>query len=614
MSLPQLNVVETEVKVAEELVDFVGLNLEQNMSGHHVFEIKVNYKPNKPNVWSTTPETLFEQLGETVSIKFTHAESGETSEFNGLITNVKVGGSNGDQGFVILQGGSPTLLLDMDPSMGSFMDYTLSNIISETLENTGVGIELVDNATFTTIMPYISRYKESSYAFMARLATACGDWFYYDGQKLILGNPGIENDTKVSFDMELSDIVISAKVNSLNTEIYDYDSAESDYKEDAPVENIDGINSYMRVALDKSSPFFPNPAKLPTNRFMVDENDIVAQMRAIYSRKYSQMSTISAKSNTCAIRIGELVTTRLPESLQQDVGPDLGRYRVTKITHVIDDKGLYSNLFEGVAGMTESILNDTIAQPTAYPEVATIVENEDPNTLGRVKVRFLWMSDDQTSNWIRVQTPNLGAAENNESMHGFHFIPAIDDQVMVAFEHGDPSKPYVTGSLFHRDNAAGALPDNVKSKIVSASGHTIELDDTEGEEKINIYDTEGSIITFDTAAQSLFIQSTENIEITAKNISINAEENITIAASGNVDIAAEGDLNNQAQGNVAIQSSGDTTVGSGGALALEATSDATMAGMNAIIEGSVSAELNATQTKVTGSAMTEVSGGIVKVN
>ena len=37
-------------------------------------------------------------------------------------------------------------------------------------------------------------------------------------------------------------------------------------------------------------------------------------------------------------------------------------------------------------------------------------------------------------------------------------------------------------------------------------------------------------------------------------------------------------------------------------------------GVNSMIEGSTGAELNGAQTKVTGSAMAEVTGGVVKVN
>ncbi len=614
MSLAQLNLVDAEVLVAGEAVDFETLQLHQTMSGHHKFEIKVNYRPDKPTVWTVTPEKLFEQLGENLHITFTHKESGEVTEFDGIITNVNVEGSNGDQGYVVLQGGSPTILLDMDPSMGGYTEYTLSNIVSEVLENSGVGLELNNQAQFTSIIPYAARYKETSFAFLSRMAASCGDWFYYDGSKLNLGNPNIENDTRAAFDMELSKIAISAGLGNLNMELYDYDAVTNDYKEDAPVKNIEGINSYMRVALDKSEPLFPNVNKMATNRAMVDENDIVAQMRAVYSKKYSKMSVFSAQSNTCAIRLGELVTTRLPESLQQDVGPDLGRYRVLEIHHEIDQSGIYRNTFKGVAGMTETIPTDHIVQPVAFPELAMVVENQDPEALGRVKVRFLWMGDDVTTNWIRVQTSNIGVDESNDGLHGLYFIPSLNDQVMVSFEHGDPSRPYVSGSLVHADNAAGVQADHTISKIVTASGHTIELNDTEGEETIKIYDNEGSIIIFDTQAKSLTINATETIDIAAKNINITAEENITIGAQGNIDIAAEGDLINQAQGNVSLQSDGDTTLKSSGAVAVEATSDATISGMNAVIEGSVGAELNGAQTKVTGSAMTEVSGGIIKLN
>jgi hypothetical protein len=50
------------------------------------------------------------------------------------------------------------------------------------------------------------------------------------------------------------------------------------------------------------------------------------------------------------------------------------------------------------------------------------------------------MTEDQSSNRIRVQAQNVGLSENNENRHGLMFIPAIHDQVMVSFEHGDLSE------------------------------------------------------------------------------------------------------------------------------------------------------------------------------
>ena len=80
-------------------------------------------------------------------------------------------------------------------------------------------------------------------------------------------------------DYQLSDkmaaLNISAGLEQLNTELYDYDPNTDDYKEDAAPESIDGVNSYMRVAKDRSSNFYKEPAKLPAGRAMIDESDII---------------------------------------------------------------------------------------------------------------------------------------------------------------------------------------------------------------------------------------------------------------------------------------------------------------------------------------------------
>ena len=107
----------------------------------------------------------------------------------------------------------------------------------------------------------------------------------------------------------------------------------------------------------------------------------------------------------------------------------------------------------------------------------------------------------------------------------------------------------------HAQNKFQTDANNFKA-IRTRSGHTIELNNTEGEEKINIYDNEGSIITFDTQAKSLTINATENIEIGAKNIKIVAEENIDIQAKGNITKAAEGDVSIQSKGATDIQGNG----------------------------------------------------------
>src|SRR5690554_2214990 len=608
-----LNQVDVTIQIDGSTCDYETLPLHQSMHGHHSFEILVNYKPNKPSLWSTTPERVFEQLGVAVDIKMEHLVTGELTEFAGVVTNIQVGGRDGDQGYARLFGGSPTLLLDRGPSMGAYVDYTLGNLVSEELEGSGVKVELESKPIFEGILPYAVKYRETSWQFLSRMAALCGEWFYYDGQKLVLGNPKREDTTRAAFDVELQSLNISAGLEQLNTELYDYDPNTDDYKEDAAPESIDGVNSYMRVAKDRSSGIYKEPAKLPAGRAMIDESDIMATTRAHFSRVYSQSSVFEAVSNTCAIRVGELVTTRLPESLQKDCGPDLGRYRVLSITHIVDQKGLYRNKFKGVAGATETLpLPEGFKAPMAFPEPATVTDNADPDKLGRVQVRFFWQDQDATSNWMRVQTPGAGTSAVIEKNRGFWFVPEIGDQVMVAFEQGDPSRPFVAGSLFHMNNTSGMVADNNIKAITTRSGHTIEFDDTDGAEKIHIRDNGGSVITFDTQEKSLLISSMETLNLSAKNVNIAAEENVTIGAQQNVELAAEADVSAVAKGNVALQSDGDSSVAAKGAVNIEAKQDVAINGMNAAVEGKQKADLKGMQTTVQGQ-MTAVQGASGKV-
>src|SRR5690554_1075392 len=87
--------------------------------------------------------------------------------------------------------------------MGAYVDYTLGNLVSEELEGSGVKVELESKPIFEGILPYAVKYRETSWQFLSRMAALCGEWFYYDGQKLVLGNPKREDTTRAAFDVEL---------------------------------------------------------------------------------------------------------------------------------------------------------------------------------------------------------------------------------------------------------------------------------------------------------------------------------------------------------------------------------------------------------------------------
>jgi uncharacterized protein involved in type VI secretion and phage assembly len=105
---------------------------------------------------------------------------------------------------------------------------------------------------------------------------------------------------------------------------------------------------------------------------------------------------------------------------------------------------------------------------------------------------------------------------------------------MVGFEMGDPSRPYVMGSLFHRDNTSGAAKDNNIKTITTRSGHTIEFnDDEKGDWGITIKDKNGNIIHLDTKGKNMEVAAPETMTLRAKNINIEAKESMSLHSGDN---------------------------------------------------------------------------------
>src|SRR5262245_16193614 len=140
--------------------------------------------------------------------------------------------------------------------------------------------------------------------------------------------------------------------------------------------------------------------------------------------------------------------------------------------------------------MSQSLL-DLLSQGPApdriYGVVSGIVtNNQDPDKLGRVKVRFPWLSESDESWWARVATPMAGKDR------GAYFLPEVDDEVLVAFEHGQVDHPFVIGCLWNgKDDApeSNADGENNHRTIKSRSGHVLRFNDKSGSETIEIIDT-----------------------------------------------------------------------------------------------------------------------------
>lgn len=166
-----------------------------------------------------------------------------------------------------------------------------------------------------------------------------------------------------------------------------------------------------------------------------------------------------------------------------------------------------------------------------YPALVTDVV--DPNKQGRVKVRLPWSPDAGNSSyeaWARIATLMAG---NNR---GTWFIPDKNDEVLVAFEGGNPRRPYVIGALWNGQDAPpeemdGAGDNNVKT-ILSRQGVRITLDDTDGAVKLRLETPGGQSIVLSDADNSIVAEDSNGNTIKME------AQGITLTASGTLEIDA----------------------------------------------------------------------------
>ena len=520
------NQVHATVSIDGENRNYTRISLVQKFGQHHYFDIEVLCSPLvKENVWHHEREEMIALQGKTVVIRMKHEFSGDESIFKGIITSIGMDGDKGVSGTLHYRGYSTTILLESGRTMDSFTDATLGEIVSEVVEKYGNGISIVNNPAFKSRIPYVQMQEESAYEFLRRLAWQYGEWFYYNGQVLYFGNPYKEKDENLVYDIDMDSMHFSSCVAPFHFSRHDYlsDSHMDMFGDDS--EAVRGINTYLANAMKTSEGMFRSQTTMYSHTAAGHPLDIEHFTAVEKGRNVASLIWMTGNTKTCRVRIGEPVVVQIPPNMCKR--RDMGRYRIVELTHRIEVSGGYANSFKGIPASMEYIPTEDMRMPVAHAMLAEVTDNADPENLGRVQVQFAWQkSRNKTTNWIRVRSLDAGSSETVSKNRGFVFVPEIGDQVMVDFELGDPCRPFVSGSMFHRNNGKGGNADNSIKTIITRSGHTFTFDDTKGEESITLKDKNGNMLHINTQHNKIEITATDNMYLNANNVYINAESNI----------------------------------------------------------------------------------------
>lgn len=571
---------------------FESLILEQKMNSCHRFEVVREFF-SQDELWQAKPEELVGMIGARVLIHLEHLGGDHPYEFSGWVTDVQI-----DSGEDFLRthehrhrsnkvriiGQGDVVKLDGIPTMNSYIDKQLSDIVALTTK--GSRFEVKCNPKYKGILPYAMQYGESNFDFLNRLSRIYGELFYYDGRTLFFGLPDDPSTEDLYVDQDLTSLRTYSSAIPRKYTGYGYLPMEDQFVRTPESFESNSEHHLLKTITERSDYLFSEKGVMETGTPAYYETHLYDMVDNRRLDAAGRMLNIEGETRTCRLKLGGLVNIFFPHKMNV---PWLGQYRITQITHRIDKNGNYSNHFLAMPSKYEYVPERFKHKVIAYPEVATVSDNNDPQGQGRVQVQFYWQKPlSLTTNWLRVQTPDAGSSDKVSNNRGLVTIPEIGDQVMVGFEHGDPHRPFVMGSLFHGKCGKGGDIENHLKSISTRSGHHILFnDDEKGDWSITIRDQGGNVIHLDTKGKNIEISALEKIKMSAKDIVMEAQNEMFLSSGkktqqsiggdfvhfvgGKAQIDIKDDMALSMEGNLDTKAIGDIGLHSGGNIRQEAS-------------------------------------------
>ena len=188
--------------------------------------------------------------------------------------------------------------------------------------------------------------------------------------------------------------------------------------------------------------------------------------------------------------------------------------------------------------------------------IGLVTNNQDPEKMGRVKVKYPWQEGPRESYWARVAVMAAGKDR------GTVWLPEVGDEVLLSFDKGSIEHPFVIGSLWNGKDTPPEKNDdgNNDTKLIKTrSGHQVKFLDKAGEEKIEIKTKGGHVLLMDDKAGSAQVEIKDSsgqnkITINTTGNSITIESGLSLKIkSQSIDIEAGASMNIKASGTLSIQ-------------------------------------------------------------
>ncbi|MFB2892897.1 VgrG-related protein [Aerosakkonemataceae cyanobacterium BLCC-F50] len=500
------------------------------------------------------------QIGKPVKIGFTSSTT-ESKDYNkenenniieAEITGIETFFSEKSQAPVIIKGYDVSHRLHRGRYNRSFQNMTDSDIVKKIIQEVGIKPGTIDASGVAH--DYVFQENQTNMEFLRQRAARIGFELFVKDNKLNFRKPKGEADKitlKWLTDLHSFRIRVSSseQVKSVEVRAWDYSqkravvSTKNQEQVITKTQNGKGSDTSNKF---KGQPPTPKMILVDQPLFNPEEADTMAQ--ALCNELGGQFIYADAKAEgNTQIRPGRVVQL-------QDMGQHSGEYYVTETRHSYQER-VYTTEF-CVRGLRGGNLLTTLSpqshlQPGQTLLVGIVTDNEDPKGWGRVKVKFPTLTEEHASNWARVVAIGTG------NQRGFDCLPEINDEVLVAFEHGDIHRPYIIGAVWNgKDAPPNSVEDNVQDGKVrlrtfqTRTGHKMQFVEedkssskagvyieTKGGHKLRINDSEKFVEIETSGGHKLRLNDSDG------SITMSSTGSIRIQAQSNIDITANGMIN-----------------------------------------------------------------------
>lgn len=567
--------------------DVSSVQLDQFVDDHHLLRVRIR------QVGKASTEKDFDDpaaytdfLGKAISVTITPyggvVDAARLLEFIGVVTEVNLDNSIDGLNTVLVTAHSPTAPMDGTRQNALHHDQSASDIIKEILSNYEITVGTIESTPGS--LKFSIQYRETDYQYVMRLASTSGMFAFYDGKEFSLAKAGSAETEELVWRESLGAFAmgLGTGVEKIGSQVYDYSKKEV-YESETAGALRTSLSDMSKVSHDASKQMYPNASFAPRLK-SGSQGDLDQTLELVRESAIGKMVTCHSQSIIPAVTVGHCIKIKGMDKLD-------GTFWVKSARHMFDESGKYHNTFTCTPLDLAFPERKFARTPFSDLQSALVVDTDDPEQLGRVKVKFHWNvkggSKAEPEIWVRVLTPHAG------EMKGFFCLPEVDDEVLIGYEQGNPSLPLILGSLYNGkdippvDHPVGwkGAENNLKL-FRTKSGNEIYFDDSSGSEAIVIVQKDSkNSITLTLDGPKIVIESQGDISLSGKNISLES---------------TSGDITLKSAAAIKVESSQDTELKAGGNLKSEG-------GMNYDIK----AGMNAT---VEGGAIVTVKGSLVKIN